>query len=139
MESGFAYDYRNITKDMKDDGETCGKNRVHRIMKAAGIRSQRGYKHHLDKTLSAAINTGMVPITAKNTINVATRSIICYFSTTVICINSVGQNNCATVHFAFMQIMIRLLDLIESEDRANTKSGCCFFNRGCRVFIRVQN
>ena len=46
IESGFAYGYRNITKDMKDEGETCGKNRVHRIMKAAGIRSQRGYKRH---------------------------------------------------------------------------------------------
>lgn len=46
MESGFAYGYRNITMDMKDHGETCGKNRVHRIMREAGIRSQRGYKRH---------------------------------------------------------------------------------------------
>ena len=46
IESGFAYGYRNITQDLKDTGETCGKNRVHRIMKAAGIRSQRGYKKH---------------------------------------------------------------------------------------------
>ncbi len=28
IESGFAYGYRNITQDMKDTGETCGKNRV---------------------------------------------------------------------------------------------------------------
>ncbi len=46
IESGFAYGYRNITLDMKDMGETCGKNRVHRIMREAGIRSQRGYKRH---------------------------------------------------------------------------------------------
>lgn len=46
IESGFAYGYRNITKDMKDDGETCGLNRVHRLMRAADIRSHRGYKHH---------------------------------------------------------------------------------------------
>ena len=46
IESGFAYGYRNITRDMKDDGETCGPNRVHRLMKAADIRSQRGYKRH---------------------------------------------------------------------------------------------
>lgn len=46
IESGFAYGYRNITRDMKDSGERCGKNRVHRIMKQAGIRSQRGYKRH---------------------------------------------------------------------------------------------
>ncbi|MFT5674360.1 MAG: putative transposase [Paraglaciecola sp.] len=29
---------------MRDEGESCGKNRVHRIMREAGIRSQRGYK-----------------------------------------------------------------------------------------------
>lgn len=46
IESGFAYGYRNITRDMKDHGETCGKNRVHRIMREAGISSQRGYKRH---------------------------------------------------------------------------------------------
>ena len=46
IESGFSYGYRNITKDMKDHGETCGKNRVHRIMREAGIQSQRGYTRH---------------------------------------------------------------------------------------------
>ena len=46
LESGLAYGYRNITKDLKDLGEDCGKNRVHRIMQAEGIRSQRGYKRH---------------------------------------------------------------------------------------------
>lgn len=46
IESGFSYGYRNITKDLKDQGESCGKNRVHRIMREAGIRSQRGYKRH---------------------------------------------------------------------------------------------
>lgn len=45
-ESGFVYGYRNITKDMKDHGESCGKNRVYRIMRQAGIQSQRGYKRH---------------------------------------------------------------------------------------------
>ncbi len=45
-ESSFAYGYRNITLDMKADGETCGKNRVHRIMRGARIQSQRGYKRH---------------------------------------------------------------------------------------------
>ena len=46
LESGCAYGYRNITKDMKDHGESCGKNRIYRIMQAAEIRSQRGYKRH---------------------------------------------------------------------------------------------
>ena len=45
-ESGYVYGYRNITLDLKDNGETCGKNRVHRIMRSAGIRSHRGYKRH---------------------------------------------------------------------------------------------
>ncbi len=31
---------------MKDHGEACGRNRVHRIMREAGIYSQRGYKRH---------------------------------------------------------------------------------------------
>jgi putative transposase len=39
IESGFSYGYRNITLDMKDHGESCGKNRVHRIMREAAIRS----------------------------------------------------------------------------------------------------
>ena len=46
IESGFVYGHRNITLDLKDEGETCGKNRVYRIMKAAGITSLRGYKRH---------------------------------------------------------------------------------------------
>lgn len=46
LESGFAYGYRNITKDLKDLGETCGKNRVSRIMRQAGIQSKRRYKQH---------------------------------------------------------------------------------------------
>jgi putative transposase len=46
IESGFSYGYRNITLDMKDLGETCGKNRVYRIMREASIHSQLGYKRH---------------------------------------------------------------------------------------------
>ena len=46
LESGCTYGYRNITKDLKDQGESCGENRVHRIMKSAETRSQRGYKRH---------------------------------------------------------------------------------------------
>ncbi len=46
IESGIAYGYRNITKDLKEGGERCGKNRVYRIMKAVGIRSQCGYKRY---------------------------------------------------------------------------------------------
>lgn len=46
LESGCVYGYRNITIDMKESGEACGPNRVHRLMRAAGIQSKRGYKRH---------------------------------------------------------------------------------------------
>jgi len=46
MESGFVYGHRNITLDLKDEGDTCGKNRVYKIMREAGIKSLRGYKRH---------------------------------------------------------------------------------------------
>ena len=44
IESGFAYGYRNIHRDLRDHGERCGKHRVYRLMKLAGIRAKRGYK-----------------------------------------------------------------------------------------------
>ncbi len=47
LESGCVYGYRNITIDLKSDGESCGKNRVHRLMKQANIKAIRGYKRHL--------------------------------------------------------------------------------------------
>jgi len=46
LESGCTYGYRNITIDLKSDGETCGKNRVYRLMRQANIRAVRGYKRH---------------------------------------------------------------------------------------------
>lgn len=63
MESGFVYGYRNITCDLKDDGETCGKNRVHRIMQEHGIHSCRGYKKH------PGFKGGGVSHVAPNTLN----------------------------------------------------------------------
>ncbi len=61
LESGCTYGYRNITIDLKSDGETCGKNRVHRLMREASIRAVRGYKRHPGfkggKTSTAAPNT----------------------------------------------------------------------------------
>lgn len=46
LESGCVYGYRNIAVDLKESGESCGKNRVHRLMKLAGIQSNRGYRRH---------------------------------------------------------------------------------------------
>lgn len=44
LESGSVYGYRKIYKDLLSIGEQCGKNRVYRLMKSAGIQSERGYK-----------------------------------------------------------------------------------------------
>ena len=44
LESGGVYGYRKIHCDLKDIGEACGVNRVHRLMKANGLKSQRGYR-----------------------------------------------------------------------------------------------
>ncbi|WP_436873071.1 IS3 family transposase [Acinetobacter haemolyticus] len=44
LESGGVYGYRKIHCDLKDVGESCGINRVHRLMKANGLKSQRGYR-----------------------------------------------------------------------------------------------
>jgi putative transposase len=43
LESGTVYGYRKVSDDLRDLGEQCGINRVHRIMRAAGRRSQTGY------------------------------------------------------------------------------------------------
>ncbi len=40
------YGYRRITLDLRELGESCSKNRVHRIMKANDIAAVRGYKRH---------------------------------------------------------------------------------------------
>jgi putative transposase len=44
IESGGIYGYRKVHDDMREIGEACGKHRVHRLMRLAGIRSQTGYR-----------------------------------------------------------------------------------------------
>ncbi|MEI8608181.1 IS3 family transposase [Enterovibrio norvegicus] len=44
LESGGVYGYRKIYSDLRDDGESCGINLVHRLMKREGLQSQRGYR-----------------------------------------------------------------------------------------------
>lgn len=39
-----VYGYRRISMDLKEAGESCGKNRVHRIMKSNNIQAVHGYK-----------------------------------------------------------------------------------------------
>ena len=40
----YMYGYRKITDDLRDEGDTCGKHRVYRLMRAEGLRSQTGYR-----------------------------------------------------------------------------------------------
>ena len=63
LESGCVYGYRKIYKDMLSVGEQCGRNRVHRIMRAAEIQSQRGYKR------KAHYNSGEISTVAPNLLN----------------------------------------------------------------------
>ena len=44
LQSGGIYGYRKIYCDLREVGELCGKNRVFRLMKAAGLRAQVGYR-----------------------------------------------------------------------------------------------
>ena len=44
LESGCVYGYRKIHKDLRELGETSGKNRVARLMKQEGLKAQVGYK-----------------------------------------------------------------------------------------------
>lgn len=44
LESGCVYGYRKIHADLRELGETCGRNRVARLMKMEGLRAQVGYR-----------------------------------------------------------------------------------------------
>jgi len=43
LESGAVYGYRKITRDLRELGEPCGKHRVARLMRLAGLKSLTGY------------------------------------------------------------------------------------------------
>jgi putative transposase len=44
LESGAVYGYRKIYSDLREYGEHCGEARVYRLMRAAGLRAQIGYR-----------------------------------------------------------------------------------------------
>lgn len=44
LESGGIYGYRKVHQDLRETGERCGKHRVYRLMKRAGLRAQVGYR-----------------------------------------------------------------------------------------------
>lgn len=43
LESGSVYGYRKVWQDLRELGEGCGINRVHRLMRQEHLRSQTGY------------------------------------------------------------------------------------------------
>jgi putative transposase len=55
LESGGVYGYRKIHCDLRDVGERCGKNQVYRLMRAAGLRAQVGYRRPRQRSGSASV------------------------------------------------------------------------------------
>lgn len=55
LESGCVYGYRKIYKDLRELGETCGPNRVARLMKQEGLKAQVGYNKPRYKSGKVAI------------------------------------------------------------------------------------
>ena len=63
LESGCTYGYRNITTDLKNDGERCGKSRVLKIMRENQLKAIRGYQRH------PGFRSGVQHHAAPNTLN----------------------------------------------------------------------
>jgi putative transposase len=57
LESGCVYGYRKIHLDLRDTGQQCGVNRVWRLMKRAGIKTQVGYRSPRARKGEASIVT----------------------------------------------------------------------------------
>lgn len=51
LESGSIYGYRKVWQDLRELGEGCGVNRIHRLMRKEHLRSQTGY-HRRPRTHS---------------------------------------------------------------------------------------
>lgn len=63
LESGCVYGYRKVLDDLRDLGESCGKHRVRRLMRLAGLRAQVGYKNR------RSYSSGKPAVVAKNTLD----------------------------------------------------------------------
>jgi putative transposase len=55
LESGGIYGYRKIHSDLHSVGKRCGKHRVRRLMSAAGLRAQVGYRRPRQRSGPASI------------------------------------------------------------------------------------
>ncbi len=64
LESGCLYGYRKIHADLREIGETSGRNRVRRLMRRAGLKAQVGYKR-------PRYRSGRVAVLAENHLNQA--------------------------------------------------------------------
>jgi putative transposase len=62
LESGCVYGYRKIHKDLRELGETSGKNRVARLMKQEGLKAHVGYR-------KPRFKSGKIAIFAENHLN----------------------------------------------------------------------
>lgn len=60
LESGGVYGYRKIHCDLRELGESCGLNRVARLMSIEGLRSQTGYRRR------GGYYSGKPPVPAPN-------------------------------------------------------------------------
>jgi len=56
LESGGVYGYRKINTDLRDVGEHCSENRVYRLMRATGLRSQAGYRRPRNRSGPASVH-----------------------------------------------------------------------------------
>lgn len=56
IESGGVYGYRKIYNDLREHGEFCGPNRVHRLMRAEDLRAQVGYGRRKPKAKAGALS-----------------------------------------------------------------------------------
>ena len=63
LESGCVYGYRKVHDDLRDLGERCGKHRVYRLMRLAGLKAQVGYKNR------RSYNGGKPAVVAMNTLD----------------------------------------------------------------------
>lgn len=75
LESGCVYGYRKIYKDLRAAGEQCGRNRVRRLMREAGLASQRGYKRR-NKYPSGELSTVTDNMTILSIVSLPLKSLI---------------------------------------------------------------
>ena len=61
------YGYRKVSDDLRELGEQCGINRVHRFMRSAGIRSQTGYAKRKYKRGGAPSMVALIIYSASST------------------------------------------------------------------------